>query len=248
LAIHGGIIPFTGTFLIFYDYMRPPVRLAAIMGAHVIFIFTHDSIGLGQDGPTHQPVEQLLGLRGVPRLITMRPADATETVEAWKFAMAHKGPVAMVLSRQNLPVLNRTELAPAAGLQKGGYVLWQANNKPEIILISTGSEVHISLEAGKKLQELGISARVVSLPSWEIFDMQEEGYRNSVLPAQLKMRISIEAATPLGWEHYVGLEGISIGLHRFGASASGKIVMEKLGFTSENIVSQALKLLKKNLI
>lgn len=244
MSLHGGIIPYTGTFLIFYDYMRPPIRLAALMGIRVIYIFTHDSIALGEDGPTHQPIEQLMGLRTVPKLVTIRPADATETVEAWKVALEHRhGPTALILSRQSLPVLNRTTLAPASGVQRGGYTLWEATATPDIIIIGTGSEVHIALEAGKLLQEQGIAARVVSLPSWQLFDAQPAEYRNAVLPPNIRARVSIEAATPLGWERYIGLDGIAIGLPRFGASAPGKVIYEQLGLTARHVMDEALKLL-----
>ncbi len=244
MSLHGGIIPYTGTFLIFYDYMRPPIRLAALMGIRVIYIFTHDSVGLGEDGPTHQPIEQLMGLRTVPELVTIRPADATETVEAWKVALERRhGPTALILSRQSLPVLNRTTLAPASGVQHGGYTLWEATATPDIIIISTGSEVHIALEAGRLLQEQGIAARVVSLPSWQLFDAQPAEYRNAVLPPNIRARVSIEAATPLGWERYIGLDGTAIGLSRFGASAPGKVIYEQLGLTARHVVDEALKLL-----
>jgi transketolase len=243
MSLHGGIIPYTGTFLVFYDYMRPPVRIAAIMGIRVIFIFTHDSVGLGEDGPTHQPIEQLMGLRLVPNLVTIRPADATETMQAWKVAIERRnGPTALVLSRQNLPVLDRTTLAAANGLRRGGYVLWQSNATPEIIIIATGSEVHIALEAGRDLQRRGISARVVSLPSWELFEAQPVAYRDEVLPANITTRISIEAGTPLGWERYVGLNGVTVGISRFGASAPGKIVYDNLGLTVQRVVDEAMKL------
>ncbi|MFC1991025.1 transketolase [Chloroflexota bacterium] len=246
MALHGGIIPYTATFLIFYDYMRPPVRLAALMGLGVIYIFTHDSIGLGEDGPTHQPIEQLMGLRTVPELVTIRPADAIETVEAWKAAMKRRhGPTALIFSRQNLPVLDRTALAPASGVQRGGYILWEAAASPDVIVIGTGSEVHIALEAGKLLQDNGIAARVVSLPSWELFEAQPPEYRNEVLPPGIRARVSIEAGTPLGWERYVGLDGIAIGLSRFGASAPGKVVYEKLGLTAQRVVDEARRLLEK---
>ena len=245
MALHGGIIPYTATFLIFYDYMRPPVRLAALMGLRVIYIFTHDSIGVGEDGPTHQPIEQLMALRAVPNLVTIRPADATETVEAWKVALErHRGPTALIFSRQNLPVLDRTTLAPTSGAQHGGYILWEAATPPDVILIGTGSEVHIALEAGKLLQEKGIAVRVVSLPSWELFDTQPAEYRDTVLPPDIRARISIEAAASLGWERYVGLDGVAIGLSRFGASAPGKVIYEKLGLTAQHMVSEALKLLQ----
>ena len=245
MALHGGIIPYTATFLIFYDYMRPPVRLAALMGLRVIYIFTHDSVGMGEDGPTHQPIEQLVGLRAVPKLVTIRPADATETVEAWKVALERRhGPTALILSRQNLPVLDRTPLAPASGLRHGGYTLWEASSSPAVILIGTGSEVHIALEAGKLLQDKGVAARVVSLPSWELFDAQPVNYRNMVLPPNIRARISIEAAMPLGWERYVGLDGIAIGLSRFGVSAPGKVIYDKLGLTAQRVVDEALGLLQ----
>jgi transketolase len=246
MALHGGIIPYTATFLIFYDYMRPPVRLAALMGIRVIFIFTHDSVGLGQDGPTHQPVEQLLGLRSVPNLVVLRPADATETAEAWKVAMErHQGPTALILSRQDLPVLDRTKLAPAGGVLRGGYVLWESGTPPDIIIIGTGSEVHIALEAGKRLQDSGIAARVVSLPSWELFDAQPAEYRDAVLPPDVRLRISIEAATPLGWERYVGSDGVAIGIARFGASAAAEVIYEKLGLTPQHVFDEALGLLER---
>lgn len=245
MALHGGTIPYVSTFLVFYDYMRPPVRLAALMSVRVIFIFTHDSVGLGEDGPTHQPIEQLVGLRSVPGLVMIRPADATETVEAWKFAIQNQGPTALVLSRQSLPVLDRSTLAPASGVSKGGYILWQASSKPEAILIGTGSEVHIALEAGRILQDKGLSARVVSLPSWELFDAQSIDYRNKVLPPELRVRVSIEAASPVGWEKYVGLDGIIMGIKRFGASAPAEVIYEKFGLTAENMVQDVTNLIGK---
>lgn len=248
MSLHGGTIPYTATFMMFYDYMRPPVRLAALMGIHVIFIFTHDSIGVGEDGPTHQPIEQLMGMRLVPNLVTIRPADATETVEAWKVAIERRnGPTALVFSRQALPVLDRTTLAPASSLRQGGYILWQPAKIPEVILMATGSEVHIALEAGKVLQEKGVSARVVSLPSWKMFEAQPVAYRNEVLPPSVTARISIEAGVPLGWERYVGLNGITIGISRFGASAPGNIVYEKLGITVQRVVNEALKISHKDI-
>ena len=245
LALHRGIIPYTATFLIFYDYMRPSVRLAALMGLRVIYIFTHDSVGLGEDGPTHQPVEQLAGLRSVPNLVVLRPADATETVEAWKIALTRRqGPTALVFTRQKLSLLDRTALAPASGVQRGGYILWQAAASPDVILIGTGSELHIALEAGKLLKERGIAARIVSLPSWELFDAQPKDYRNSVLPLGLQARVSIEAAVTLGWERYVGSEGIAIGLDRFGTSAPGKVLYEHFGLTAERMADEAMRLLQ----
>jgi len=248
LALHGGIIPYTATFLIFYDYMRPAVRLAALMGLRVVFIFSHDSVGLGEDGPTHQPVEQLAGLRSVPNLVTIRPADAGETVVAWQVALERKqGPTALSLTRQKLPVLNRGEIFSSAdNLKYGGYVLWEASGKPDIILIATGSEVSIALETGGKLKKQGVSSRIISLPSWELFDSQPEDYRNSVLPPELKARIAIEAASPMGWERYTGDEGVIIGINHFGASAPGGTIYDKFGFTADSIVKKALGLLKGN--
>ncbi|MFH1087585.1 MAG: transketolase, partial [Chloroflexota bacterium] len=244
MSLHGGTIPYAGTFLVFYDYMRPPVRLAALMGIRVIYIFTHDSVGVGEDGPTHQPIEQLVGLRAVPGLVTIRPADATETLEAWRIALERRhGPTALILSRQNLPLLDRSALAPAAGVRRGGYVLWEAPGKTEIILIGTGSEVHIALAAGRRLQGNGIAARVVSLPSWELFEAQPEEYKSAVLPPDIRRRVSVEAASPVGWERYVGLDGIAIGVARFGASAPGEVVYEKLGLTPERVADEVRNLL-----
>ena len=245
-ALHGGIIPYTATFLVFSDYMRPPIRLAALMEQRVVFIFTHDSIGMGEDGPTHQPIEHIMGLRTVPNLAVLRPADATETVEAWKVAMERRrGPTALVLSRQNLPVLDQSALAPAAGAQKGGYVLWEASGQPDVILIGTGSEVHIALEAGMLLQGQGISARVVSLPSWDLFDEQPREYREQVLPPSIRARVSLEAGTTLGWERYVGLDGASIGLDRFGASAPAGELYQQLGVTAQRVVEEATRLVRR---
>ena len=244
MALHGGAIPYTATFLIFSDYMRPPMRLASMMEQRVAYVFTHDSIGLGEDGPTHQPIEQLMGLRAVPNLVVLRPADATETVEAWKVALERRnGPTALVLSRQGLPVLDRTALAPASGLQQGGYILWQATEKPDVILIATGSEVHIALEAASMLQQKGISPRVVSLPSWELFDSQPPHYRHSVLPAKMRTRVSIEAGSTLGWERYVGIEGVAIGLSSFGASAPAKELYQQFNLTAQRVVDEATRLL-----
>ena len=246
MALHGGTIPYTATFLIFSDYMRPPIRLAALMEQRVVFIFTHDSVGLGEDGPTHQPIEQLMGLRFVPNLVVLRPADATETAEAWKVALQRRhGPTIMALSRQNLPVLDRTTLAPASGFSHGGYVLWEASSQPDIILIGTGSEVHIALEAAQVLGEKGIAPRVVSLPSWELFDSQPVEYRHSVLPPEIKARISIEAGTTLGWERYLGLDGVAVGMTGFGASAPIKDVYEHFGLTAEKVVNEAMGLIER---
>jgi transketolase len=246
LALHGGIIPYGATFLAFYDYMRPSVRLAAIQGLRVIYIYTHDSIGLGEDGPTHQPVEHLLGLRSVPHLVTLRPADATETAVAWEMAIERKnGPTALVLTRQKLPVFDRTGMGAAALTRRGGYILWQADANPKVIIIGTGSEVQPALQAGKQLKEKGLSARVVSLPSWEVFDEQTEEYQHEVLPPKIWRRVTIEAGRSLGWERYAGPRGTIIGLDHFGASAPGNVVMEKMGFTSAHVVETAEKLLRQ---
>ena len=243
LALHGGIIPYGATFLVFYDYMRPPVRLAALMGLRVIYVFTHDSIGLGEDGPTHQPVEQILGLRSVPNLVTVRPADAAETAAAWAVALSRReGPTALVLTRQKLPMLSREAGLPDGGPERGGYVLWQSGATPEVIFIATGSEVHLALEAGQKLAKSGTSARVVSLPSWELFEAQAEEYRLRVLPPSVRRRITVEAGRTIGWERYSGDAGIRIGLDHFGASAPAPVLFENFGFTVDRLVEVALKL------
>jgi transketolase len=247
MALHGGIIPYAGTFLVFSDYMRPAIRLAAFMGLKVIYIFTHDSIGLGEDGPTHQPVEHLASLRAIPNLTLIRPCDANETAEAWRIAMANfNGPVALALTRQGLPILDRAAFTPAAEVSKGAYVLKEApDGKPDIILIATGSEVHVALDASEKLEEKGVKARVVSMPSWELFDKQPEKYRQQVLPPEIKSRIAIEAGIKQGWHRYVGGKGDVIGLDRFGASAPSKVLFEKFGITADRVVQKALELLNQ---
>ena len=227
--------------------MRPSIRLAALSQARVIYIWTHDSIALGEDGPTHQPVEQLAGLRAMPNMMVVRPSDATETVEAWRVALTHtEGPVGLVLTRQKLPVIDRKTFAPASGLAQGAYVLADAGGSaPEVILIATGSEVSIALEAHERLTKDGIRSRVVSMPCWELFDAQPQSYRDAVLPPSVRARVSIEAASPFGWERYVGLEGAIIGVNHFGASAPGPIVMREFGFTPEHIVETAKAVLKQ---
>ncbi len=243
MAAHGGVVPYTATFFTFSDYMRPPMRLAALMGLRVVYVFTHDSIGLGEDGPTHQPVEHLMALRAVPNLTVVRPADATETAEAWRAALLNAcGPTALVLTRQKLPVLDRNAYAPAEALQKGGYTLWENAGEPEVLLIGTGSETHLALEAGHKLAEEGISARVVSMPSWELFDAQPAEYRDSVLPPDVRSRVAVEAATTLGWERYVGLDGAVVGMTGFGASAPAPELYERFGITTEKVVAAAREL------
>lgn len=247
MALYGGLIPYGGTFLIFSDYMRPAIRLAAVMEQHVIYIFTHDSIGLGEDGPTHQPVEHLAALRAIPHLTVIRPADANETAVAWKVALNHKhGPVALVFSRQSLPVFDRGQMGPAAGLEQGGYVLLDApQGRPELILLSTGSEVELAVGAARRLQDGGVAARVVSLPSWELFNAQPEAYRQAVLPPAVKARLSVEAGVSQGWRQYVGDGGDCISLEHFGASAPYQKLYEAFGFTVDNIVTRARALLKE---
>jgi transketolase len=247
MALHGGVIPYGGTFLIFSDYMRPPIRLAAMMGLKVIYIFTHDSIGLGEDGPTHQPIEQLAALRAIPNLTVLRPCDANETAEAWRFALQHmEGPVALALTRQGLPILDRKEFASAKDLHRGGYVLSDDGDKqPDIILMGSGSEVHVAIEAANKLREKGIAARVVSMPSWELFDKQPEAYRDQVLPPEINTRVAVEAAATQGWHRYLGNQAAVIGLDHFGASAPYKILYEKFGITADRVVEKALRLLNK---
>ena len=241
------IRPFGSTFLIFSDYMREPIRLSAVMEVPVIYVFTHDSIGVGEDGPTHQPIEQLVALRAVPGLITLRPADANEATEAWKVILQLKHePVALVLSRQALPTLDRTKYASATGVAKGAYVLAAAEGgKPEILLLATGSEVSLAIEAYERLKADGIRASVVSMPSWEIFDHQPQEYRDSVIPPDVSERISIEQASTMGWARYVGPTGRSIGMHTFGASAPLKELQKKFGFMPERVVATAKELLGK---
>jgi transketolase len=246
LALHGGVIPYGGTFLVFSDYMRPTIRLAAMMELPVVYVFTHDSVGLGEDGPTHQPVEHLPALRAIPNLIVVRPADATETVEAWRMALEYQGgPVALLLTRQKLPILDRSTLAPAEGLKRGAYVLADTDGTPDLILIASGSEVQVALDARERLAAQGVKARVVSMPSWELFERQPSDYQAQVLPPDVTARLAVEAAVPLGWERYVGPQGYIVGLNRFGASAPYKTIFEQLGFTSENVALQALAVLDK---
>jgi transketolase len=245
LALHGGVRPYGGTFLIFSDYMRPAIRLAALMELPVIFVFTHDSIGLGEDGPTHQPIEQIASLRLIPNLAVLRPADATETVEAWRVALGRRhAPTALVLTRQALPVIDRTCHAPAQGVSRGAYILRDAD-QPEVILIGTGSEVHLALAAQEILAAQKIKARVVSMPCWELFDEQPEEYREAVLPSSLRARVAVEAGTTLAWARYVGLDGAIVGLDRFGASAPYQVLYRELGITAEAVAEVARRVLSK---
>jgi transketolase len=247
IAAHGGFIPFGATFLVFSDYVRPAIRLAALMKQHVIYVFTHDSIGVGEDGPTHQPVEHVAALRTIPNVIVIRPCDANETALAWRVALeAHHQPVILILTRQNVPTLDRGRYASADGLRRGAYVLVDASDgRPELILMASGSEVHLALEAREQLSAEHVNTRVVSIPSWELFDRQPKDYRDSVLLPSVKVRIAVEAGVSQGWHRYVGDHGDLITLDRFGASAPGGVVMREFGFTVENVVRKAQALLKK---
>ena len=245
ISLHGGLVPYGGTFLVFADYMRPAIRLASMMGLQVIYVFTHDSIGVGEDGPTHQPIEHLLSLRSIPGLTVIRPADATETSEAWRSALTRKnGPTALVLTRQKLPVLHRTAvLNEASGAAQGGYVLRESKGQLQAILLSTGSEIHVALEASAILEQRGVETRVVSMPSFEIFDEQAKDYREHVLPSSVKVRVAIEAGVSAGWDRFVGEKGRIIGIDRFGASAPAETVYKHLGLTADKVVDTVLDLM-----
>lgn len=246
MAIYGGIIPFGATFLIFSDYMRPAIRLAALMKQKVIYVFTHDSIGLGEDGPTHQPIEQIASLRSIPNLVVIRPADANETVEAWKYAINHKGgPVALILTRQKLPILDQNKYGSAKGLQRGAYVVKDSKQKPDLILIATGSEVSLALKAAEQLEAEGKNIRVISFPSWEIFEQQSDEYKNQIFPAEIKARVSVEMGVAMGWQKYVGDSGETLSIEKFGASAPDSVLYEKYGFTVENVLTVAKNVLSK---
>jgi transketolase len=244
MAAHGGVLPFSATFLVFSDYMKASIRLGALSKLKAFYVFTHDSIGVGEDGPTHEPVEQLAGLRAIPGLTVIRPADATETAEAWAYAVEHDGPTLFALTRQNLPHLDRTR-AQEPGAARGAYILSEsAGGAPEVILIGTGSEVSLCVKAQETLAAQGVRARVVSMPSWNLFEAQDEAYRDRVLPPALKKRVSVEAGASQGWHRWVS-EGVIIAVDRYGASAPGEEVMEHFGFTAENVTSAALRLLGK---
>ncbi|HXO21262.1 MAG TPA: transketolase [Thermoanaerobaculia bacterium] len=247
MAYHGGVRPFVATFFCFSDYMRPSVRIAALSEVPTIFVWTHDSIGLGEDGPTHQPVEHLASLRAMPGFTVFRPGDANEAVEAWKAAMAHRdGPVGLVMSRQKLPVIDREKFAAASGVAQGAYVLADASGEaPQLILLATGSELSLALAAREKLEAEGIATRVVSMPCWELFEKQPQAVRDGVLPPEIKERLSIEAGVSFGWKRWVGDAGDSIAVDRFGASAPGEIVLKELGFNVDNVVARAKALLKE---
>jgi transketolase len=245
MAYHGGLYPFGGTFFIFSDYMRPAMRLAALSHLPVTYVFTHDSVALGEDGPTHQPIEHLASFRAMPGLTVIRPSDAAETVVAWQAALERRdGPTALVLTRQGLPVLERAGLGQATGLLRGGYVLKATpSGLPDALLISTGSEVHIVLEAAETLAKQGVGARVVALPSWELYEAQDAAYKESVLPAKVRVRVAVEAGSTLGWERYVGEVGVVIGLDHFGASAPGGVLYKEFDLTADNVVASVLRLL-----
>ncbi len=260
MALTNMLIPYGGTFLIFSDYMKPAIRIAALNKKRVIYIFTHDSIGVGEDGPTHQPIEHVVHLRATPNTIVIRPADALETSAAWVWALRHQsGPVALILTRQNLPVLSRAKYPNAGMVEKGAYILDEAkagplsgglssggsstSGQPSLILIASGSEVSLALSAKAILEKDGIPTRVVSMPSWEIFESQTEEYKNMVLPKSVRKRVAIEALSPVGWERYVGLDGDVIAMNGFGASAPGPVLMEKFGFTVANVVERAKKVM-----
>jgi transketolase len=246
IAAHGGCIPYTATFLIFSDYMRPPMRLAALSKLHVVHVFTHDSIALGEDGPTHQPIEQLANLRAVPDLTVIRPCDANETAAAWRVALETRGaPVTLVFTRQALPTLDRSRFAAADNLRRGGYVLDDDGTSPALILIASGSEVHLVVEAAQRLRAQEIAVRCVSMPSWELFDAQPREYRDGVLPPKVRARLAVEAGATQGWWRYVGDAGDVLGVDRFGASAPGDTNLREYGFSVDHVCERALKLLRQ---
>jgi transketolase len=246
MALHGGFIPYGGTFLIFSDYMRPAIRLACLMKQHVIYVLTHDSIGLGEDGPTHQPIEHLASLRAMPNLTVLRPADANETAEAWKFAVkSNKGPTVLALTRQSVPTLDRSVLGPAELLHRGAYVLKDVDGTPEALILASGSEVKLALEAAETLTKDGTAARVISMPSWELFDAQTQDYKNSVLPEHVTARVAIEAGVTQGWHKYVGMHGKIIGLDHFGASAPINELFTNFSITAESVVQAVQDLINR---
>ena len=249
MALTKGIISYGATFFIFSEYMRPPIRLAAIMKIRPILIYTHDSIGLGEDGTTHQPIEQLISLRSIPNITVIRPADANETVHAWRVALEHTdGPVLIVLTRQGLPVIDQDKFTKAKELEKGAYILSDSETEAQLILIGTGSEVSLLIEAQKILKEENIAARVVSMPSWELFEKQDEAYKEKVLPSKLKKRLAVEAGSTLGWHKYVTDEGDVLGIDTFGHSAPAEELFKLFGFTVENVLKKAKAVLNKKTI
>jgi transketolase len=249
MSLNGGLIPYGGTFMTFSDYMRPAIRLAALSEVQVIYIFTHDSVGLGEDGPTHQPIEHLAALRAIPHLYVIRPADSHEVREAWRTAILRRhAPTALALTRQKVALIDRTRFGSAEGARKGAYILAEAeaaDDKPSLILIATGSEVSLALEARETLQQEGVPTRVVSMPCWELFEEQSETYRAHVLPPSIAARLAIEAGVRQGWDRYVGPAGDVICLDRFGASAPGDVALKNLGFNVDNVVQRARALLQR---
>jgi transketolase len=245
MALSQVLVPYGATFLVFSDYMRPAIRLAALMKLQVIYVFTHDSVGVGEDGPTHQPIEHIAVLRAIPNLVVVRPADANETTFAWKLALLRReGPTAIILTRQKLPIIDQSRFNSSEGVMRGGYILAEAaQGPPEAIIMATGSEIYLALSAHEKLAEEGIAARVVSMPSWEVFEDQEETYREEVLPNNVKARVGIEAGISMGWYRYVGPAGKVLSIQRFGASAPGSVIFEKLGFTPETVVDAVKEVL-----
>jgi transketolase len=246
MAAHGGVLPFSATFLVFSDYMKPAIRLGALSKLKAFYVFTHDSVGVGEDGPTHEPIEQIAGLRAIPELVVLRPADATETAEAWAVALQRNGPTLFALTRQNVPHLDRSK-AKNIDVSKGAYIMAEAEGgTPEVILIGTGSEVSLCMKAYEKLQGYGVKARVVSMPSFELFNWQDEAYRESILPKSIRKRVTVEAGSTFGWAQWAGDEGVSIGIDHYGASAPGGEIMKNFGFTPEHVTSAALRLLGRN--
>jgi len=245
MALSQALVPYGATFLVFSDYMRPSIRLAALMKLQVIYVFTHDSVAVGEDGPTHQPIEHLAALRTMPNLVVLRPADANETVFAWKLALnRNEGPTALILTRQKVPIINQSRFASPEGVLRGGYILAEApHGTPEVLILATGSEVHLALAAYEKLLQKGVAVRVVSMPSWEVFEVQEAAYRENVLPVKVKRRLAIEAGVSMGWKRYVGFEGKVIGIERFGASAPGAVVLEKFGITAKAVFAAVKEML-----
>ncbi len=245
MAVHGGMIPYGSTFFVFTDYCKSALRMAAIMKSHSLFVFTHDSIGLGEDGPTHQPIEHLTMLRAVPNLIDLRPADANETAAVWKIALEAKAPAFFALSRQDLPILDTTKINVMEGVAKGAYVVEQGGESPDLLIVGTGAELWPAIEAAKKLKGEGTNVRVISMPSWRLFEQQSEEYKDSIFPDHLP-KLAVEAGAPLGWWKWVGRHGDVIGMDRFGASAPGTTVLEKFGFNAEGVYSRAKKLLERS--
>jgi len=245
MAIHGGVVPYGGTFLVFSDYMRPAIRLSALSRYPSIWVFTHDSIGVGEDGPTHQPVEHLAALRSIPNLVVLRPADANEVLESWKIAIGRRnGPTALILTRQNLPTFDRSVYAPARGVETGAYVMADLGDSlPELILMASGSEVSLMVQAGTLLAAEGVNVRLVSFPSWELFASQKKEYRDSVLLPGVHARLAIEAGVSLGWDRWVGDRGSVISIEKYGSSAPFQIIYEEYGFTTEDVISQARSLI-----